>query len=86
MGEHRLLFGKEHPYHGDVSLPLIVRGPGVPANVSLAHPTVHVDLAATWLELAGATSSGPPLDGKSMVPLLTSAPPAAAAWRNFTCE
>jgi hypothetical protein len=65
-------------------LPFFVRGPGVPANTSLGHATVHVDIAATFLELAGATHSGPALDGKSMVPLLGASPPPPAAWRNFS--
>ena len=75
---------QEHPYHGDVALPLIVRGPGVPTNSSIAYPTVHVDLAPTWLELATAKSVGPPLDGKSLVPLLGGSPPAPVAWRTHT--
>lgn len=66
-----------------MSLPFYVRGPGVPHNVSLEHATTHIDISATIVELAGATPVGPPLDGKSLVPVLSAAPPAPEAWRAY---
>jgi len=77
------LFGKEHPYGHDTDLPLFIRGPGVPANTTLLHPTTHIDITATVVELAGAAPAGPPLDGKSFAREL-SAPGPAAAWRDFS--
>ena len=77
-----MLFGKEHPYDHYMSLPLYIRGPGVPAGTTLLHPTNHLDITATVVELAGATSVGEPLDGKSFAGELT-APGEPAAWRGF---
>ena len=84
LNEHRLILGKEHPYTTDVRVPLYISGPGVPANSTAAHPTTHVDLTATLVELAGATPVGPPLDGLSFAAALTATPVAPAAWRNFS--
>ena len=84
LGEHSMLFGKEHPYTHDVSLPLYIRGPGIPANTTLLHPTNHLDITATVVELAGATPVGPPLDGKSFAGALTAAPVPPEQWRTFS--
>ena len=67
-----------------MSLPLYIRGPGVPANSTLLHPSNHLDITRTIVELAGATPTGPPLDGKSFAAALGPAPPAPAAWRDFS--
>lgn len=84
LGEHRMLFGKEHPYDTDISLPLYIRGPGVPANSTLLYPTTPLDITATIVELAGATPVGPPLDGLSFAAAFSANPPAPAAWRDFS--
>ena len=83
MGEHRMLFGKEHPYEHDTNLPMFVAGPGVVPNSTLLHPTNHLDITATVVELAGATATGPPLDGLSFASQLT-APGDPASWRDFS--
>jgi N-acetylglucosamine-6-sulfatase len=83
LGEHGLASGKEHPYNTDVSLPFYVRGPGLPANTTLAHASTHVDITATIVELAGAVPVGAPLDGKSLVGALGPAPVAPADWREY---
>ena len=66
LGEHKLAFGKGQPYDTDVRLPMYVRGPGVLAGRVLPHPTTHLDITATIVELAGATATpnpaGPPRD------------------------
>lgn len=84
LNEHRLIMGKEHPYSTDVKVPLIIRGPGVPANTSASHPTTHVDLTATIVALAAATPVGPPLDGLSFVNALSATPVAPDEWRTFS--
>jgi N-acetylglucosamine-6-sulfatase len=86
LGEHRLPMGKEHPYDTDVRVPLVVRGPGIPAGVALPAPVTLVDLTATVLELAGGVAhTGPALDGQSFAQALTGAGAAASLWqRNFT--
>ena len=84
LGEHRLLFGKEHPYETDISLPLYIGGPGIPSNSTLLYPTNHLDLTATIVELSGAKPTGPPLDGKSFAAALGPSPPAPSDWRDFS--
>ncbi len=78
-GEHGI-GGKSAPYEESVSIPLIVRGPGVPEGVSRPDLVLNIDVAATLLELAGAT---PPasVDGESIVELMTGATPSRD-WRD----
>jgi N-acetylglucosamine-6-sulfatase len=78
MGEHRLLPGKYTPYETDLHVPLIVRGPGVPAGFVRDEITGNLDLAETFAEIAGI----PPLpfsDGRSLKGLISSTSPSA--WR-----
>lgn len=85
LGEHKLVFGKQQPYDHDVRVPFYVTGPGIQANVTRLHPATHVDLAATLVELAGATPTGPSLDGLSFASAaLTSNPLPPGQWRNFS--
>ena len=64
--------GKGSLYEGGVRVPLVVHWPGVTrAGSTTSVPTIHVDLSATILEIAGAApAAGQPLDGASLVPLL----------------
>ncbi len=72
--------GKRTAYEEDIRVPLMVRGPGVPAGRALKHQVLNNDLAPTFAQLAGVT---PPsfVDGKSMVPLLDDSPPKVGNWR-----
>lgn len=79
-----MLFGKGEPYDTDIRLPFYVKGPGVPANSTQPHPTTHVDIAATVVELTGAVPVGEPLDGLSFARVLSATPPPAFAWRNHS--
>ncbi|KAK2591996.1 hypothetical protein QQS21_010299 [Conoideocrella luteorostrata] len=54
LAQHRLLAGKECGFDEDINIPLIVRGPGVPKNHTTELVTAHVDIAPTFLKLAGA--------------------------------
>ncbi|KAF3011454.1 hypothetical protein E8E14_002409 [Neopestalotiopsis sp. 37M] len=69
LGQHRMPRGKALPYREDTNLPFVVRGPGVPANVTSSSPSVHLDLAPTFLDLAGVDTSEWPsiLDGRSLL-------------------
>ncbi|HEY7215974.1 MAG TPA: sulfatase [Thermoanaerobaculia bacterium] len=78
MGQHRLEPGKYTPYETDVRVPLLVRGPGVPAGATSSALTSSVDLAPTLAALAGARLAVPP-DGRSLAPLLHGQAPAG--WR-----
>ncbi len=79
IGEHRLLAGKLTAFDTDIRVPLIVRGPGVPAGRHVAALVQNTDLAPTFEALAGL----PPranVDGRSLVPILHGAR-APADWR-----
>lgn len=80
MGQHRFTTGKGSPYDEDIRVPLMVRGPGVPAGVVRHELASLVDIAPTLAELAGTTMPTE-VDGRSLAPLLhdTAAP---ARWRN----
>jgi arylsulfatase A-like enzyme len=54
IGQHRLQPGKECGFEEDINIPLIIRGPGVPAGETTEIVTTHIDLAPTLLMLAGA--------------------------------
>jgi arylsulfatase A-like enzyme len=80
MGEHRFPHGKDAPYEESILVPLVVRGPGVPAGRVLTHLVSNVDLAPTFAEMARASASAE-VDGQSLLPLLGSSPPSAESWR-----
>ncbi len=78
-GEHAI-GGKSVPYEESVRIPLIVRGPGVPAGAYRPDLVANIDLAPTILELAGAV---PPdtIDGESIIEVMTGATPSEN-WRD----
>ena len=78
MGQHRMEPGKYTAYESDVRVPFLVRGPGVPAGVTVSALTSSVDLAPTFAELAGTRLRNEP-DGRSLVPLLQGRTPGD--WR-----
>lgn len=72
LGEHRA-FGKVLAYEPSARVPLLVRGPGVPAGVRVTGTVTLADVAPTLAEAAGAT----PLleqDGRSLLPVANGAP------------
>ncbi len=79
LGEHGIPVGKQSPYDESLRVPLIVRGPGVPAGVVEDAIALNIDLAPTFAELAGASPAAF-VDGRSLVPLLHGEAPAG--WRH----
>ena len=53
IGNHRMQPGKSTGCEEDINVPLIVRGPGVPANYATQIVTSHTDIAATIFDIAG---------------------------------
>lgn len=53
IGQHRLGGGKKTGYETDINIPMVWRGPGVPAGKVTQTVTTHTDLAPTWLSLFG---------------------------------
>ena len=66
LGEHRL-HGKNLPYEESLTVPLLVRGPGLPRGAVRPAQYGLVDLAPTFLDLAGARRGARVLDGRSML-------------------
>ena len=67
-GEHRIPNGKVVVYEPSVRVPLILRGPGIPAGTHLSQPVSNIDLAPTFAALAGAKLLRK-VDGRSLLPL-----------------
>ncbi len=70
LGQHRLYQGKGTLYEEDVTVPLIVRGPGIPEGRKVSGLLAgNVDIASTIAEWAGIT---PPsfVDGRSLAGVL----------------
>jgi N-acetylglucosamine-6-sulfatase len=64
-------------------VPLMVRGPGVPAGALRQQLVINNDLAPTIARLAGVTAPSF-VDGRSFAPLLTTTPPSV--WRTAFLE
>ena len=58
ISQHRLGPGKRCPYEEDISVPLVIRGPGVPKGSTVNFVTSHTDITPTIIELAGAQGPG----------------------------
>jgi N-acetylglucosamine-6-sulfatase len=79
MGNHRVYpGGKWLPYEEDIGVPLMVRGPGVPANTTRKQLVINNDFAPTIADLADAQIPAF-VDGRSFAPLLSSSAPSS--WR-----
>lgn len=75
---------KRQPYDTDIRIPFLVVGPGVPAGFREELAGI-VDLASTFLDIANATDSfgTHPMDGRSMLPLMTAGTPQTLdGWRD----
>jgi N-acetylglucosamine-6-sulfatase len=77
FGDHRLV-GKTAAYEGSIRVPLLMRGPGIPADQTRDQLVNNLDVTATIVALAGA-KPGLAFDGKSLVPLFDN---ANAPWRS----
>jgi N-acetylglucosamine-6-sulfatase len=78
LGEHRWHM-KLVAFEESIRVPLYARGPGIAPGQEIHQPVVNADLAPTIAELAGVTP-GLPVDGRSLLPLLTAG--EAPAWRD----
>ncbi len=71
LGEFRLSDDKTHPYEFDVRVPFSIRGPNIQSGTKVFVPISGVDLAPTWIELAGGQQKPAYMDGRSFASLLT---------------
>ncbi len=70
LGEHRLT-KKVKLYEESAGVPLVMRGPGVPAGEVRRQMTGNIDLAPTILEVTGAAPLRV-MDGRSLIPFAQS--------------
>jgi arylsulfatase A-like enzyme len=68
LGDHGL-WGKRHPHHGSVGVPLVVWGLDVKKGMTVRGPATTLDLTATFLDYAGARAPDG-MDSRSLRPLL----------------
>lgn len=69
LGQHQLAAGKQTSFATDLTVPLVMTGPGIPAGRSIPQITQNVDLAPTFTAVAGAPPM-PQADGRSLLPLV----------------
>ena len=77
LGEHGVPGGKKAAYEEDVSVPLYVRGPEVPAGMVYDQLALNIDLAPTFADWGDVTPP-PGADGRSLAPVFED---PTAPWR-----
>lgn len=87
-GEHRVYKGKYLPQEAASHVPMMIRGPGLPAGATSPELSANIDIAPTILEIAGpaAQAQAPAgfIDGRSLLPYAAS--PAATTQRPLLLE
>jgi len=78
LGEHRWYGGKRAAYEESISLPLLVRGPGIDEGRKVARLASTTDIAPTIADYAGVAAPSY-VDGRSLRPLLEG---RALPWRD----
>lgn len=67
LGNHRLQGGKKQCFEEDISVPFIIRGPGIAKGLSTDMVTGHVDVAPTIMNMAGVEAKAAwELDGQGL--------------------
>ena len=70
LGQHGLM-GKQNIYEHSVQVPLIITGPGIPANVTRSGLCYLIDLYPTLCDLVGLATPAT-VQGKSLMPAIKS--------------
>lgn len=81
-GEHRIAGGKYLAYEPSARVPLLIRGPGIPAGATSDELVSLIDVPQTILDIAGLTD--PAIDGRSFLPYAMS--PALRSTRPLVLE
>ena len=68
QGQHRLHQGKFAPYEPSIQVPLLIRGPGIPAGPQPRALVWNGDITSTILNIAGAAAR--PAAGRPLAPAL----------------
>ncbi|XP_043565600.1 N-acetylglucosamine-6-sulfatase [Chiloscyllium plagiosum] len=69
-GQFSLPIDKRQLYEFDIKVPLLVRGPGIKPTSSNQMLVANIDLAPTFLDIAGYDTNKTRMDGMSLLPLL----------------
>ena len=69
LGEFNIPMDKRQPYDFDTRIHLLARGPGIKPGTTWAQPATQVDMAPTFLGIAGLPKPAT-MDGHSILPLL----------------
>lgn len=69
LGQFNIPMDKRHVYEWNIKIHLLARGPGIAPGSTFAAPATQVDMAPTFLGLAGVAAPAE-MDGKSLVPFL----------------
>ncbi|XP_059508443.1 N-acetylglucosamine-6-sulfatase isoform X3 [Stegostoma tigrinum] len=69
-GQFSLPIDKRQLYEFDIKVPLLVRGPGIKSAGSNQMLVANIDLAPTFLDIAGYDTNKTRMDGMSLLPLL----------------
>jgi N-acetylglucosamine-6-sulfatase len=85
LGQHRLPPGKQTAFEEDIHVPLVVRGPGVPAGKTVDDFTMNIDFAPTFAELGGAKIPSF-VNGRSLVAALQGGSSARGARKAVLVE
>ena len=81
LGQFNMLMDKRQVYDWNTRIPLVVRGPNIAAGSTLHAPATQVDLAPTFLDIAGILKPSD-MDGHSLLPLLAVDDKVNVPWRD----